>query len=200
MVMKTETRWAMVPRLLMAATVLIASAACGSEMLRTGRSPVYLIVSSIQAGTGTTPVLRSDVLNATSVSDDLATATIRVEQKNTTDTGSTSTLNIVTITRYHVEYRRTDGRNTPGVDVPYGFDGGTSVSIDPGNSADVVFQVVRHQGKLEPPLKNLASLGGQTLISTIAEITFYGHDQNGNEVSVVGRMDVVFGDFPDTSA
>jgi len=34
-------------------------------------------------------------------------------------------------------------------------------------------------------------------ISTIAEITFYGHDQNGNEVSVTGRMDVQFGDFAD---
>jgi hypothetical protein len=198
--MRTETRWAMVPRLLMAATVLMASAGCGSEMLRTGRAPVYLIVSSIQAGNPTSAVLRSDVLTATSVIDDLATASIRVEQKNTTLTGSTSSLNIVTITRYHVEYRRADGRNTPGVDVPYGFDGGTSVSIEPNNSENVVFQIVRHQGKLEPPLKNLASLGGQILISTIAEITFYGHDQNGNEVSVVGRMDVVFGDFPDAGA
>jgi len=97
MVMKTQTRWAMVPRLLMAATVLVASTACGSEMLRTGRAPVYLIVSSIQSGT--TSVLRSDVQNASSVFDDLATATIRVEQKNTTDTGSNSTLNNVKNTR-----------------------------------------------------------------------------------------------------
>jgi hypothetical protein len=190
----------MVPRLLMTATALMASAGCGSEMLRTGRAPVYLIVSSIEAGAGTTAILRSDVLNATSVIDDVAIASIRSEPKNTTDTGSSSSLNTVTITRYHVEYRRADGRNTPGVDVPYGFDGGTSVSIGPNGSAQVAFQVVRHQGKLEPPLKNLASLGGQVVISTIAEITFYGHDQNGNEVSVVGRMDVIFGDFPDTEA
>jgi len=198
--MRTETRWAMVPRLLMAATVLMASAGCGSEMLRTGRAPVYLIVSSMLSGSPSSAVLRSDVLTAAAVVDDLATATIRVEQKNTTLTGSTSSLNTVTITRYHVEYRRADGRNTPGVDVPYGFDGGTSVSIDPNNAENVTFQIVRHQGKLEPPLKNLASLGGQVVISTIAEITFYGHDQNGNEVSVVGRMDVVFGDFPDAGA
>ena len=190
----------MVPRLLMAATVLMTSAGCGSEMLRTGRAPVYLIVSSLQAGTPLSAVLRSDVLTTAAVFDDLATASIRVEQKNTTLTGSTSTLNTVTITRYHVEYRRADGRNTPGVDVPYGFDGGTSVSIDPNNAENVTFQIVRHQGKLEPPLKNLASLGGQVVISTIAEITFYGHDQNGNEVSVVGRMDVIFGDFPDAGA
>lgn len=189
----------MAARLLLAATLASGSAACGSEMLRTGRSPVYLIVSSI--GSNGNSILRSDVQVATggsaSVVDDVATATLRVEQKNPTETGSTSTLNTVTINRYHVEYRRTDGRNTPGVDVPYAFDGGTSVSIGPNDQGIVTFQIVRHQAKLEPPLKNLASAGGQVVISTIAEITFYGFDQNGNEISIVGHMDVVFGDFPD---
>jgi len=191
----------MAARLLLAAAVASGSAACGSEMLRTGRSPVYLIVTGIDAGSNNGSILRSDVQvvsgGAASVVDDVATATLRVEQKNPTETGSTSTLNTVTINRYHVEYRRTDGRNTPGVDVPYAFDGGTSVSIGPNDQGIVTFQIVRHQAKLEPPLKNLASAGGQVVISTIAEITFYGFDQNGNEISVVGHMDVVFGDFPD---
>jgi len=31
----------------------------------------------------------------------------------------------------------------------------------------------------------------------VAEITFFGRDQNGNELSVSGMMDVTFGDFPD---
>ena len=208
--MSTHTLLAMVPRLLMAAAVM-ASVSCGGDMLRTGRAPVYLVVASMQAGTGTTAssVLRSDVqvitsttvngatVKVASVTDDLATATLRVEQKNTTETGTVSSLNAITITRYHVEYRRADGRNTPGVDVPYGFDGGAAVTISPGSEGSVAFQIVRHQGKLEPPLMNLGSLGGQVLISTIAEVTFYGRDQNGNEVSVVAYMDVVFGDFPD---
>ena len=43
-------------------------------------------------------------------------------------------------------------------------------------------------------------MGGQGFISTIAEITFYGRDQNGNEVSVTGRIDVQFGDFGDIVA
>ena len=205
----TTTLWVLVSRLLVAAAAVMASTACGGEMLRTGRAPVYLVVSSVQAGGGTSSILRSDVqvltsttvngatVNVPSVQDDLATVNLRVEQKNTTETGTVSSLNAVTITRYHVEYRRADGRNTPGVDVPYGFDGGTGVTISPNAEAPVTIQLVRHQGKLEPPLMNLGSLGGQVLISTIAEVTFYGHDQNGNEVSVVARMDVVFGDFPD---
>ena len=209
--MRTETLWTMVPRLVVTAAALLASAACGSEMLRTGRAPVYLAVDSMIAGSGTSgsSILRSDVqtlvdstvngatVKVSSVSDDVGTATLRVEQKNVTETGSVSSLNAVTITRYHVEYRRADGRNTPGVDVPYAFDGGTSVTINPNASGTVQFQIVRHQAKLEPPLKNLSSLGGQVIISTIAEVTFYGRDQNGNEVAVVGYMDVVFGDFPD---
>jgi hypothetical protein len=210
--MSTHTSRASVARTLVAVAALTASVACGSEMLRTGRSPVYLIVMAIDAGASNGAILRSDVqalvdapsggsttAKVATVFDDVAVATIRVEQKNTTETGTSSSLNTVTINRYHVEYRRADGRNTPGVDVPYGFDGGTSASIGPGSEGDVSFQIVRHQGKLEPPLKNLASLGGQGVISTIAEVTFYGRDQNGNEVAVTARMDVVFSDFPDES-
>jgi hypothetical protein len=184
----------------LALAALVVSVSCGGEMLRTGRSPVYLVVMGIEAG-AQGAILRSDVQSATgSVSDNVAVATIRVEQKNTTETGTTSSLNTVTINRYHVEYRRADGRNTPGVDVPYGFDGGTAASIGPNAEGEVSFQIVRHQGKLEPPLKSLASLGGQVVISTIAEVTFYGHDQNGNEISVTARMDVMFGDFPDDAS
>ena len=210
--MSTHNLWTMVPRLVVAVAALMASVSCGGEMLRTGRSPVYLIVMGIDAGDSNGAILRSDVqvlvdppsggtstAKIPTVFDDVAIATIQTEQKNTTDTGSSSSLNTVTINRYHVEYRRADGRNTPGVDVPYGFDGGTAASIPPGGSAQVSFQVVRHAGKLEPPLKNLANLGGQGFIATIAEVTFYGHDQNGNEVSVTARMDVMFGDFGDES-
>ena len=66
-----------------------------------------------------------------------------------------------------------------------------------GGSGSVSFEIVRHQMKLEPPLKNLVGMGGLGFISTIAEVTFYGHDQNGNEVTVTGRIDVQFGDFAD---
>jgi len=108
-----------------------------------------------------------------------------------------SPLNSVTLTRYRVSFRRTDGRATPGIDVPYGFDGGLGITIPTDGAADVSFEIVRHQAKLEPPLRQLRNTGSLGFISTIAEITFWGHDQNGNEVSVTGRMDVQFGDFAD---
>ena len=37
------------------------------------------------------------------------------------------------------------------------------------------------------------------MISTIAEVTFYGRDQAGNEISVTGLLSINFGDFGDPS-
>jgi hypothetical protein len=200
-----------VVRLLAGAACVLSSVSCGGELLRTGRSPVYLVVTNMSAsasGGGTTSsFLLSDVqvlveetvggvtVQIPTTTNDNATATITVNPKN--PDVATTAMNSVTLTRYHVDFRRTDGRNTPGVDVPYGIDGGLGVTISPNQPAQVAFEIIRHQAKLEPPLRQLRGFGGLVLISTIAEITFYGRDQNGNELTVTTRMDVQFGDFAD---
>ena len=191
------------------------SSACGGDMMRTGRAAVFLTVDNMQATSGgaaasVSSFLLSDVqvlvdqtVNGVTVKmptifNDSLTATIRSNEKNQNPDSLLTIISAVTLTRYHVDFRRTDGRNTPGVDVPFGFDGGLGVTIPPGSTAAVSIDLVRHQAKLEPPLKNLAGVGGQGFISTIAEVTFYGRDQNGNEVAVTGRIDVQFGDFGDS--
>jgi hypothetical protein len=209
--MSTRTILQTAGRLAGAAACVVSLASCGGEMLRTGRSPMLLVVENMEGAAGNggerSAFLLSDVqvlvdqtvngvpTKVPAIYNDSATATIRSVEKNPDAT--TTQINSITLTRYHVNFRRTDGRATPGVDVPYSFDGGLGISISPNNSAEVAFEIVRHQAKLEPPLRNLAGQGGLGFISTIAEITFYGHDQNGNEVSVTGRMDVQFGDFAD---
>ena len=128
--------------------------------------------------------------------------TLRLGLRNPGAPGSPNTptaLNDVTITRYRVAYRRSDGRNTQGVDVPWGFDGAFTVTVPANGSASAGFDLVRIQAKLEQPLSNLAGGGAQNVISTIAEITFYGRDQAGNEVSVTGSISVNFSDFGDPS-
>jgi hypothetical protein len=55
--------------------------------------------------------------------------------------------------------------------------------------------LVRHIAKQEAPLQALVF--SPVIISTIAEITFYGHDQTGREASVSGQMLVSFGNFGD---
>ena len=42
-----------------------------------------------------------------------------------------TTANYITVTQYHVQFVRSDGRNTPGVDVPYAFDGGVTLTVGP---------------------------------------------------------------------
>ena len=106
-----------------------------------------------------------------------------------------TTNNEVTITRYHVSYLRADGRNTPGVDVPYAFDGAVTATVPVGNTVILTFELVRHTAKEESPLRQLIS--SPTIISTIAEVTFYGTDRTGNAISVTGSISIDFGDFGD---
>lgn len=104
----------------------------------------------------------------------------------------------MTIRRYRVTFLRADGRNVPGVDVPYPVDGAVTATISDSPIA-VPFEIVRAQAKLESPLRPLVGFGGRLLISTIAEVTFYGEDQVGNEVQATGTITVNFGDFADPS-
>lgn len=209
--MTTQSLLSTIARVSIAAVCVIASASCGGELLRTGRAPVSMVVTNIQgsAGGGGAPsaFLLSDVqvlvdqvvggvtTRVPTFFNDTATATILIQAKN--PTLPTTPLNAVTIDRFRVVFRRADGRNTPGIDVPYGFDGPASITIPAGESGSVVINLIRHQAKLEPPLRNLVGFGGLGFISTIAEITFYGHDQNGNELMATASLDVQFGDFAD---
>ena len=54
-----------------------------------------------------------------------------------------SNLNAVTFTHYRVTYRRTDGRNTEGVDVPYSFDSGVSLTVLNDTAVSVGFELDR---------------------------------------------------------
>jgi hypothetical protein len=207
-----------VSRAVCAAAVLAASVSCGNTV-RQGRSPVYLIVNSIQAANGNKPTqfvsfLLSDVItNVTSpapcsaaspcptVFNDPGQVTLVLGMKDVGTPGAPTTPtsnNAVTLSRYHVNYRRADGRNTPGVDVPYGFDGAVTGTIS-SNSTPVTigFNLVRHDAKAESPLAQLVTNG--VVISTLAEVTFYGTDQTGNEVSVTATIQIDFGNFGDTT-
>ena len=83
--------------------------------------------------------------------------------------------------------------------MPYSFDGAATFTVPAGGQAQFAVELVRNQAKLESPLVNLRQGGAGIIISTIAEITFYGRDQVGNEVVATGQMTVNFGDFADPS-
>ena len=200
----------------LAATTLLTGAVSCGDVARQGRAPVIVVVDSMQAASGAAPeemggFLLSDVqtmvqqtvnganVQVPTIFNDLGEATMRIIPKDL-GTGSLtvtpSPLNAVTMNRYRIVYLRTDGRNTPGVDVPYPVDGAVTATIS-ATPTVVPFEIVRHQQKLEQPLRSLASFGGRLFISTIAEITFYGVDQAGNDVQAKATISVSFGDYAD---
>ena len=198
--MSTLTIHRSVSGLLAAVGCALALTSC-ADLAQTGSGPSYLIMESVTAarvgGATFTSSLESDVVTKGTAFADLGQATIRAEMKNAISTTAPTAISAITLRSYRVRYRRTDGQNREGVDVPYGFDGAATQTISIGTSTVVGFDLVRPQSKLEPPLRTLVGNGGLLIISVIAEVTFYGKDQAGNDVSVVGTIDVKFADFGD---
>jgi len=198
-----------------AIALVVGSVSCG-DVVRQDRAPVLVVIDTMEAASGADPgtmtgFLLSDVqtlveqqvdgeaVRVPTIFNDVGQATMRIIPKDAGN-GSISLAptpwNNVTINRYHISFLRADGRNTPGVDVPFPVDGAVTATV--GSTPTVVpFEMVRHQQKLEQPLRALANFGGRLFISTIAEITFYGADQVGNSVQVKGTISVSFSDYAD---
>jgi hypothetical protein len=180
--------------------VALASTSCG-DVVRQGQGAAFVVMDRLEGAKGGSSslefsaVLASDVRTHGGVFEDPGRVVLRLAPKNVVG-NPLSTNNDVTVTRYRVVFRRTDGRNQQGVDVPYGFDGAATFTVtESGVTAG--FTLVRVQAKLEPPLIQLAGLGGAVAISTLADVTFYGRDQVGNEVNVTGTIGVNFADWAD---
>lgn len=190
-----------------AAIVLAGAGAVGAgctQVQLSGDSPAYLIISSLEGASGANDTafnntLSSDVVTNGAILEDPGRVSFVLALKDPGGAESPtqpSTANFITINRYRVRYVRTDGRNTPGVDVPYPFDGAITLTVD-GGGASGTLVLVRVQAKREPPLLALRNLGGAVALSTLAEVTFYGRDQAGHGVSVTGHISVNFADWAD---
>jgi len=170
----------------------IGASSC-SETIRTGQASSYLVITTLTGGAQSDTTVESDVLSDDgTVFTDVGQVALQLQMK---DPGgfAPSPVNSITLTQYHVEYIRSDGHNTPGVDVPFPFSSGVTTTI--AGTGSVGFTLVRIQAKEESPLRALRRGGGAGVISTIARITFFGHDQTGREVSVTGNLDVTFADW-----
>ena len=202
----------MVQRLLAAIVLVAATSACG-DVIRQGKAPVVIVVDSFKGAPGGgfgantfTDTLRSDVVvNAVSpapctpaapcptIYDDSGQVTMHLAPKDIAIEPTSN--NQVTISRYHVTFRRADGRNTQGVDVPFGFDGSVTGTIPPTGTVTLSFELVRHVAKDESPLVQLRT--SPNIINTLADVTFYGTDLVGNAVTASASMSIEFGNFGD---
>jgi hypothetical protein len=200
--------------LMIAATLAGASASCGEYVRNQGRSPSQIVIQTLQGARGNTPTefgtpLVSDVETLVTTPDpctqaapcrtvfgDLGQVTMSLILKDPGAAGVSATpssLNAVTFNRYRVDYRRTDGHNIVGVDVPFPIDSALTFTVPSDATATAGFELVRISAKREAPLREL--LGGGRQLSMIADVTFYGRDQAGNDVTAGGSIGVQFGDF-----
>lgn len=191
---------------LIAALVLTALTASCGEMSRQGTGSSYLIVQQFDAASGAEPgafggTLNSDVVtvvnNVPTIFNDIGRVRFSLAMKDAggADLPTSPTVNnFITLNRYHVRYFRADGRNTPGVDVPSAFDGAFTGTVS-SSDLTVGFELVRHIAKEQAPLQALGR--NNVIISTIAEVTFYGRDQTGREVTVQAQLLINFGNFGD---
>lgn len=192
---------------LVLAAATMSSMSCG-DVVRQGTGGSFLIVSTLEAAPGAEPTdfantLLSDVITVVDDSptffNDVGRVTFRLGLKDpgaATSPTTPSQNDAITINRYRVQFIRADGRNTPGVDVPYGFDGAFTLTIS-GGDASAGFTLVRNISKMEAPLAALRFNG--IVLSTIAEVTFFGADQTGHEVSATARISIDFANFGDPS-
>jgi hypothetical protein len=195
-----------------AAAMIAATTSCG-DVVRTGRSPVLLVVQKITgvrgsnnaATTGVVPLISDVITIVTSGGtcttanpcptffNDTGIATLSMSPKNISVAPTSN--NQVTITRAHISYTRTDGLNRPGIDVPFEFDTAVTATVPTDGTIDIPFEVVRNSAKLEEPLLDLRT--NRVILSMIANITFFGTDLVGNAISVSGTLQVDFGNFAD---
>ena len=196
------------------ASLAAMTAGCGGDLVTSDRSSVVVVIDALQGASGATAIpafggtLQSDVLTRGGIFSDPGRVTMRVIGKDPTDVLSLG--NSITIDRYLVTFSRTDcGPQsarpcTPGVDVPFPFDSAVTFTVTPGSTSTTAsFELIRHTAKLEAPLLGLRDQNNNinwTIISTLADVTFFGHDQSGRKVSASGRIGIQFGDFADPTS
>ncbi len=106
-----------------------------------------------------------------------------------------SPVNDVVFERYRVTYTRADGRNVPGIDVPYPFDGVSSFRVaSDGVEVTRTFIVVRLQAKHESPLREI-SLNSSGILSVLTRMDFFGRDGAGRQIQVSAFLNITFADF-----
>ncbi|MET0556742.1 MAG: hypothetical protein ABW221_27125 [Vicinamibacteria bacterium] len=193
---------------------LLSSGGCVPEWAQQNSSPYIMEIASITNADGELPIT-SDVNNAETggFENDNAVVTVNLFRKNNNDGLGTTAVEHVYLERYEVRYFRTDGHNVEGQDVPYRVTGPMgnvrfhTVVAGEEVEAETIITIVRHQAKLEPPLRNLriprAGDSGSVLVpqqaifTAIAEITIHGRTVQGDALQAVGRVPVTFGDFAD---
>lgn len=157
------------------------------------QSAVTLTASFEGSDAGSVVGIESDVVtDAGTTADDFFELTITsiVKPNNVTP----SDLYRVSLQGVEISYSRPDGRNVPGVDVPFPLRYALGGTVPVGGTFTVNLLVVSQEMKVQVPLRNLWFGEGQRIFATVTA-TVFGVDQVGNEVQATASAVVVFGDI-----
>ena len=188
-------------KIILSAILVLGLAGCNAlEDHSTSGSTLILTSitgSDLQGGSGSTIAYSDVIQNDGSIVNDIGEATVTAQLLDPNYPDTPTYYQDVIVDQVDVEYFRTDGRNTPGVDVPYAFSEPLNVYVQTGKSAIFGFTLVRHTAKLEAPLLNLV-YQPQQVLQLVAKVTFYGKDVGGHRVQpVTGYITIYCANFAD---
>jgi hypothetical protein len=175
----------------LAVTAALALGGCSAAYVEGDTASVLLLVENIAEGA---PLL-SDVRGTGGVIVNCQVdVTVSARAKN--PNSPVGVAEDVRLNRYSVSYRRSDGRGTQGLDVPYTISGNLTALVTAGgtDSVTVPIDLVRHQAKLEPPLSNIVGL---QVVTMFTDITMSGQTVSGKSVTASGSAQITFADFAD---
>jgi DNA/RNA endonuclease YhcR with UshA esterase domain len=164
----------------------LALSGCTPSYVTDSSSPVILTIQDINGGA----VALSDVnVDGTIVNCNVDVG-VRVTTKNPVDPGTV--VEDVTISRYEIHYRRSDGRAQEGIDVPYAVSGNMAFQVAVNGQGTFTLELVRHAAKIVPPLSNITGL---EIVTMIADVTLYGETVARQGVSASGSVQINFADY-----
>ncbi|MBN2346074.1 MAG: hypothetical protein JXO51_06755 [Candidatus Aminicenantes bacterium] len=171
-------------------------------------SASFLVIDSLtgndlEGNPGSTTVF-SDVSFQSSIINDNGVAAVSTLTYNpledSTEHDITFYMNII-VDQIDVEFMRTDGRNTEGVDVPYRFTQPMNILVPVDETVEIPFVLIRHVAKLETPLLELRGVPSRDFVlQLVAKVTLHGKDLGGHRVAPVsGYMSVWCANFADAA-
>jgi hypothetical protein len=184
-------------------TAMLALGACNTVENGSTSASMLQIVSltgkDLEGTEGSLTVF-SDVETNGSIINDNGVAEIKVLPLDPLILTTTPYMDVL-IDQIDVSFKRTDGRNVEGVDVPYSFTQPVSMLATIDGTATVPFILIRHTAKLDAPLFALRQLSQGKVLQLVAVVTIHGKDQGGHRVKpVAGNISVWCSNFSDSTS
>jgi hypothetical protein len=149
---------------------------------------------------GSTTVF-SDVLTNSSIINDNGVAEVTTLTYNPVEDSIEHDITFysnVIVDQIDVEFKRTDGRNVEGVDVPFRFTQPMNWLVAVDATEQIPFVLIRHMAKLEAPLFALRTASQGFVLQLVAKVTLHGKDLGGHRVAPVsGYISVWCANFAD---